>query len=68
MPNAIALRSDFTAAALRCLARRSKDGAQARRRIHPASTAGAMIMPGLVTGRPSSSRAGGHLGARPGDH
>jgi len=31
MPNAIALRSDFDASALRSLARRSKDAAQARR-------------------------------------
>jgi transposase len=31
MPNAIALRPDFTASALRGLARRSKDAAQARR-------------------------------------
>ena len=31
MPNAIALRSDFTGAGLRGLARRRKDAAQARR-------------------------------------
>ena len=31
MPNAIALRPDFDASALRGLARRSKDAAQARR-------------------------------------
>lgn len=31
MPNAIALRPDFAAAALRGLARRSKDAAQVRR-------------------------------------
>ena len=31
MPRAIALRPDFSAIALRCLARRSKDAAQARR-------------------------------------
>lgn len=31
MPNSIALRSDFDASALRGLARRSKDAAQARR-------------------------------------
>ena len=38
------------------------------RSIHPAGTAGDMIKLRYLSGRPSSSRAGGHPGARPGDH
>ena len=37
-------------------------------RIHPGRTAGSMIRLRLVTWRASSSKAGGHPGARPGDH
>ena len=37
-------------------------------RIRPASAADDVIRPWFVTGRPSSSKARGHPGARPGDH